>query len=292
MKDKKPKKFKHLAGKPETPVAKAILDTLRYKAIFSYPVSFYELWHFLIHKEKVEIDTFRSQLEHLVKTNRVERNNGLYCLPKSAANDVEKKKTLAKRHIETASSVAAYLKRIPWIEMVAVTGSVAASNADSASDIDLLIVTAPRRLWLSRLFVVLVLKALGIYWNNQKPAGTVCPNIFMSSGTLNWEKKNVYIANEVALLYPLFSRNETYFRFMEENSWVKDYLANCYQFGQVLINKKATKTAISRLVDCLEFVCMKAQKAHMQNKVTTEVIQTDLAHFNKKDSMFAILSKY
>ncbi|OGC52484.1 hypothetical protein A2709_03225 [candidate division WWE3 bacterium RIFCSPHIGHO2_01_FULL_43_9] len=292
MKTKKPKKFKHLAGKPETPAAKAILDTLRYKAIFSYPVSFYELWHFLIHKEKVEIGAFRSQLEHLVKTNRVQCANGLYFLPKATAENVEKKKMLAKRHIETASSVTAYLKRIPWVEMVAVTGSVAASNADSASDIDLLIVTESKRLWLSRLFVVLVLKALGIYWNDQKPAGTVCPNIFMSSGILNWEKKNVYIANEIALLYPLFSRNETYFRFMEENSWVKDYLANCYQFGQALTHKRTAKTTVSKLVDLLESVCMKAQKIHMQNKVTTEVIRPNLAHFNKKDSMFATLSKY
>ncbi|KKT83142.1 MAG: DNA-directed RNA polymerase subunit alpha, partial [candidate division WWE3 bacterium GW2011_GWC2_44_9] len=255
MKTKKPKKFKHLAGKPETPAAKAILDTLRYKAIFSYPVSFYELWHFLIHKEKVEIGSIaldasfspvrlvNYEVENMRVGDRTDYN-------------------LLRIHINTDSSIAPR-------EALKQASAILVGQFQELAGVDL----ESKRLWLSRLFVVLVLKALGIYWNDQKPAGTVCPNIFMSSNTLTWEKKNVYIANEIALLYPLFSRNETYFRFMEENSWVKDYLANCYQFGQALTHKRTAKTTVSKLVDLLESVCMKAQKIHMQNKVTTEVIR-------------------
>jgi hypothetical protein len=63
--------------------------------------------------------------------------------------------------IESAARFATVLKRlVPWIEMIAVTGSVAYGSARKWDDIDLFMVTKRDRLWLS-LFLSLTLARLG-----------------------------------------------------------------------------------------------------------------------------------
>jgi len=60
--------------------------------------------------------------------------------------------------IERASRVIKYLKKIPSIQAIFLTGSVAVGNAKKEADIDLMIVTKPNTLWLTRLLVFIFLK--------------------------------------------------------------------------------------------------------------------------------------
>jgi hypothetical protein len=71
------------------------------------------------------------------------------------------RKRFSSAKLESASRFTSTLTRlIPWIEVVAVTGSVAYGSARKWDDIDLFIVTKRDRLWLS-LFLALTLIRLG-----------------------------------------------------------------------------------------------------------------------------------
>lgn len=234
---------------------------------------------------------FRQALAQLVKSGTVIEKSGLYSLGKVDYENYAQNQTRAKELIFKANAVTNYLKKIPWIEMVALTGDVSAFNADNHADIDILIVTKPRRLFLSRFFLVVILKLLGVYWNAKNPAGKVCPNIFMTSDAMTWEAKNqnLYTANEVSLLYPLYSRNNCYFDFLAQNAWVADYLPN------LIIpetNPQSIKrTATGKLLDLVEFLTRTLQLAHMKKKRTKEIITNDFLHFNIHDRTHDILSK-
>ncbi len=314
MHKKPPKKFKktkHKAtqdSKSTNPIQKAILDTLKYRQIFDCSASYYQIWNYLISDKPTDPRTFKTVLDDLAKAKKIICQDGWYSIGKVDYTKAEKRREHAEKLMTQASSVVKYLKQIPWIEMAAVTGSVAASNAGEQSDIDMLVVTKPKRLWLTRLFLVSTLKVLGVYWSAKKPAGTICPNILLTIDNLTWdvEKQNLYTANEVSLLYPIFFRHNCYFDFLQKNDWVKNYLHNfnCHfkiadtsvasirPPEQKPVTASVAKQAHHNFVDLIELVTMKLQMLYMKNKKTTEVVSEGFIHFNTHDSTPTILQKF
>lgn len=281
------------------PTQQAILDTLRYRQIFGSPMTLFQLWAYLlidkgtnITSEKTGVKQFIKELNDLVAVGKVTRQNDFYALETIDHTEVEQRRKRTEKLLVQAHQSARYLKQIPWIEMVAVTGSVAAFNASEQSDIDILVVTKSNRLFLSRLFLVSTLKLLGVYWDAQKPAGTVCPNILLTSKNLTWDAKNqnLYTANEIALLYPLFFRHNCYFDFLKQNAWANKYLPNLAIVGAKA--PAAKHQSLGKFVDLLEYAIMKIQISHMKNKKTTEVVSKNFMHFNTHDSGPTILEKF
>lgn len=291
-------------------IEKMITDTLKYRQIFSCPMNAFQIWSYLLlpkpqefpyekHKDSYLIykttSEFVNLLDRLAQNFKIVKNGALYSLKKVDYEDYEKNKIHAKKLIESAFRVSDLLQKIPWIEMIAVTGSVAALNAQTNSDIDLLIITKPKRLFLSRLFVVLILKVLGIYWNKKDPAGKICPNIFMARNNLAWEtkKQNFYTANEVSLVYPIYSKNNCYFDFLDQNKWICDYLPNFSIHVENCPTVKICNECKSNLlIDLLEFTSRKAQMAYMRKKQTKEVVQNDFIHFNIHDKTHSVMQSF
>ena len=112
---------------------------------------------------------------------------------------------------------------------------------------------------------------------------------------MTWTVKNqnLYTANEVSLVYPLYSHNDCYFSFLAQNSWVCEYLLN-FAFN---INpksaddvRKSQKT--NALINLVEFVARKSQMSHMRKKQTKEIIANNLLHFNIHDKTSDIIGKF
>jgi predicted nucleotidyltransferase len=300
MHKNQPRKFKKIkqkviptTDKSQGSVETAILNTLKYRQIFDCPMSCHQIWNFLISSKHIDEQIFTKALNEMVRDNKINLKGSWYFVGKIDEVKIEKRRERAEKLGQQARKITGYLKQIPWIEMIAVTGSVAAYNADDRSDIDMMVVTKPNRLWLTRLFLVSALKLLGVYWNTQKPAGTICPNILITFDNLTWssDKQNVYTANEVSLLCPLFFRHNCYFTFLHQNSWVTRYL------GNILIPdckpQPPTKpTAIVKLADLIEMTVMNFQMLYMKNKKTTEIVSKNFVHFNTNDASGIILQKF
>ncbi|HRF97333.1 MAG TPA: hypothetical protein PLZ51_19125, partial [Aggregatilineales bacterium] len=65
-------------------------------------------------------------------------------------------------------------------------------------DIDLLIITAPKRLWLCRLLVIGIVKR-GI----KRDGITLCPNYFVTTNAMTITDRNPFTARELAQMVPL-----------------------------------------------------------------------------------------
>lgn len=292
MSKKSPKKFKQIKTDLKDRASKAVIDTLKYKAIFNYPTTYFELWHYLLSKEKISVESFNETLQRLVKTGKIRKQKSFYYLTEIDLGKSKENRERAEEYRLKAFSISNILKKIPWIDMIALTGSVAANNAASSSDIDMFFIVKPRRLWITRMFCVYILKILGVYWRKDKPEGKICPNIYVSNTNLSWDKRNIYIANEIAMIYPLYSRNNSYFRFISENSWIETFLPNiliCKPPESIGIGKR---NVLTKILDKLEFLLMKIQTSHMKGKVTKEVLKHNLIHFNKNDISNKILLRY
>ncbi|MBI4670115.1 MAG: hypothetical protein HY741_00390 [Chloroflexi bacterium] len=134
--------------------------------------------------------------------------------------------TASARKLPRARKYARLLQLIPGVRFIGVTGSLAMESAVPEDDIDLLIVAAPDRLWLTR---ALVLSAL-LAWGVKRPDDArtaypdlICANIFLSECDLQLPDENLFIAHELCQMLPLLGK-ATYRSFLHANAWIKNYL--------------------------------------------------------------------
>jgi hypothetical protein len=92
--------------------------------------------------------------------------------------------------IRRARRWACVLRVLPFIRMIAIGNALGYRNCRPASDIDLVIVTSPRRVWIVRLLVTAVLKLM-----RQRPGeharDALCPSFFLTTEALNLESLQI-----------------------------------------------------------------------------------------------------
>lgn len=270
----------------------SIQKTLAYRSVFRYPLSLYQLKTFLISDKPFRDKTISKSLEHLVNKGLVKEKSGKYFLPGTKIIDWENKRKYTEKLIIKNLKTFNLLFSVPWVKTIALTGSVSAYNSEDKSDLDLLIITAKGRLWITRFFVTLLLKLTNKFPNSDGESGKICTNLWMDDSQLKWpeEKQNIYIAHNIALVQPLKDRDNTYLKFLSANLWLNSYLA-CFPIIAPNGMKK-TKKYKSAFINTLDFVLMKIQLWHMKNKRTTEVTTKHLIHFNKNDNSVSIMEAY
>lgn len=287
-----PKKY---SARVKTECAKAIKSTLAYRDFFKSQLTFYQICNFLVcaQNHKFTFALLEEVLEELVKKGEVKKKNNrgtFYSLTKITESVWVKRAKYSHNLIKRAEHIFDILAVVPWLKMLAVTGSVAAYSAKRADDVDIFIICGKKRVWITRFFVVLLLKVLNKYPGHDR-AGYICPNIYVDESKMAWDKskRNLYVAHEIAMMHPVVNRDNTYFRFMQENMWIKEYL------GNFALEKCTIKQALLRhspLIDLLEAVFRSIQRAYMKNKRTREIVEDVLIHFNKNDWTRQILDNY
>lgn len=210
-------------------IKQAILWTVAYADVFDYPLTVDEIHWYLCglsaSREEVE-DTLRGRglcPTHLARVTCAanEARGGYYTLP-------GRESIVALRHQREGAAVGlwrkawAYAQRIaqlPFVRMVALTGSLAVGNVQPGADIDYLIITEQGRLWLCRAAVI----ALGLWATRQ--GDVICPNYFLSEHALAVTERNLYTAHEFAQMIPLYNV-DAYQQVRASNTWVQHYLPN------------------------------------------------------------------
>lgn len=202
--------------------ADAIIQTISYAQIFDQPLSIGELHRYLIGL-KLSAEELNHEVAKLVNTGTLTKQNGLNWVAlqngeKQFAIRVEREER-AKRLWPLAERYGRMIGRLPFVRMVAITGSLAVNNPDTAADIDLFVITKPERLWLTRLLTVGVVKLAA------KQGVHLCPNYFITTQNLGIKTQNLYTAREICQMVPLVGQ-DVYQQFRCANQWTKQYFPN------------------------------------------------------------------
>jgi|GEM_PF-671069 len=195
-----------------------------------------------------------------------------------------------REKMKKARFLAKKLKRFKDILLVGVTGSVAAEFPKREDDIDLLVITKNRRLWLTRLRVWRQLKLEKIAIREQKTKevkDSFCFNIWLEEGslTLPVEKRNLKNAVDLVLMKPVLDRKGVYQKFLKNNDWVKRYVATPYR-KLVRRDKKIRKEKENgnRIGDLINWMALAVEYFYMKKKITAEKITPVAAFFHPEIS--------
>ena len=206
---------------PLSDMERAILLTVLYADLFDYPLTEDELYQRLVGVAS-DRAAFQRALAGLMGPYLMAAGGYLMWIGRKALVAVrERRRQAASGLWASAQRYARWLARVPFVRMVAVSGSLAVHNAEDDSDIDLFCLTAPNRLWVARTFIV-PLSKLTRKLPRRFPL-VLCPNYILTLDTLDVEDRNLFTAHEVAQTVPLFG-NDDYDRFLQANRWVHDFL--------------------------------------------------------------------
>jgi len=211
---------------------KAILRTLAYADVFSYPLTKEEIRKWLISEDRRQESRkkFAHSLKLALDSCQIRVTDGFYYLHnrKEIVKLREQREVWSQSKFKIARRVAPWLRFIPWVKMVGVTGALAMANSDQKDDIDLLIITSRDRLWLSRGLIVCFLRLTRLYRRPGKIKNKICPNMLLDEKHLAMPKKerDLFSAHEVLQMKPLWERGRTHQRFLRANQWSQKFLPN------------------------------------------------------------------
>lgn len=135
------------------------------------------------------------------------------------------------------------------------------------------------------------MKILNLYVNNLNPKIKICPNLYISDENLTWKegKRSLYVAHEIVMMQPLVDKDNTYFKFLSANSWIKEFIPN-FEINEVSINNSNFKE--TTFLDLFERFLMLLQKFLMKIRFGFEILEKDMIHFIKVDHSESVLENY
>jgi hypothetical protein len=196
----------------------AVIHTLAYFSLFRHPLRQEEL------VEQMQfchapVDDLPATLSKLIDMNLIGSLDGYYFLAGQRhlveiRTDRNQRAQVWKRKVERSVRLMSHL---PFVDGLALTGSLSKGTQDPDGDIDFLVLARPGRVWTAQLF----LSCLGKI-RPKSARKLMCPNLIMASDRLSVREKNLFTASEIVTLLPL-TNSSLWQKFYRENSWVMHF---------------------------------------------------------------------
>jgi len=310
---------------------KSIIATLCYYDIFDYPLTGLEVFKFLINPLYVvgQIDNiYQIELEPIKDISLggvlealegekikklVSQKNGFYFLKgrnNLVKQRIERQKIAAERWKKVVR-VLKFIQGVPFVKMIAVCNSLAIDNSKEEADIDFFIIVRRKRIWLARFLITFLVWLMGEWRHKQKISNRICLSFyvseeFLSLKSISIKPYDIYLANWIYQLQPVFCQEKIYEDFILANQWVKDYLLNFgllknhhypafKQSGFFALLKKFLEKILSRFLGDIKetilrfFQKIKISHSLIPHKIPTAVIISDQVlkfHENDKREYF------
>ena len=199
-----------------------ILRTLTYFDVFSYPLTQEQLFSFLSHASTSELQ-FKESLNRLIKQNFVRSSQGYYFLSTRSEEIVASRREneeRASRMLKQARWVSFFLKQMPFVRAIFITGSLSKHVAEQTSDIDFMIITELNRLWVCKILLTGFRRIF--LFNSHKYFFT---NLMVTEKAIYFPHHNYFTAVEIATSKVVWN-TEYFYKYQKENSWIHEYLPN------------------------------------------------------------------
>lgn len=305
-----------------TPPQTAILRTLAYFDVFDYPLTADQVWRWLYPETgqnmDVTLENVRAVLESAVREHKVAFVDSYYCLPgrENIVHIRNRRWQFGQKKWRRARAAARFLEIVPFVRMVAVVNTLAIDNAQAGSDMDFLIITAPHRIWMTRLMVTGIISMLGYRRHGDKIKDRICLSFYATTEAMDFSKLQLQPTDPhftfwTSQAVPLINDKETYEKYQAANAWVNKLLPNAWSWDwkkrvlkpnkHLRMIKAYFETAFSQPIgDMLEGMARDRQLAKMEKNTkskakegTTEVvISDDMLKFHEDDRRGRYNEKY
>ena len=216
----------------EKEMEQSVVAALSWFDIFDYPATAEEihkhLWGFDM---ELSFDGFSTFLERLVEKGVLSEQDGYYFFAERRGL-VEKRNeniALVEQKLKVAKRAVQKIYWLPFVQAVFLCNTVAFGWPKDSSDVDFFIVVRRGRIWMTRIFVTLMLSLFGLRRNKKQAADKVCLSFYITDESFDLEhiqitKPDVYLVYWIQSLLPLYDPDDVLKKINEHNLWVYEYV--------------------------------------------------------------------
>ncbi|HCP08318.1 MAG TPA: hypothetical protein DIT25_00755, partial [Candidatus Moranbacteria bacterium] len=156
----------------------------------------------------------------------IEEDNGFHFLKgrKDLVGQRIRRNKISEQKMRIARRAVWWLRFVPFIKFVAVTGRLAMKNAERRSDIDILVAFKKGKIFTGRFFLTGLIHLLGKRRHGKKITNRICLNHFITDD-FQVSVKDIFSAHEYSFMTPLFNGGE-FGKFHAANDWIGGYKKN------------------------------------------------------------------
>lgn len=221
-----------------SPLKDRIYATLVFFDLFDAPVTIEQLQFYLMGPPASAVEIKCAVQED----NRIVIKDNLFLLHgrEEIVQDWSERQILAQQYWGKVQRYMPFIRRLPFLRVVAVCNTLAFGVPNSRSDIDLFIITKPGRIFTARVMVTLILWLLGVRRHGKKIAGRFCLSFFVSEDAMNLQPlllkpdKNtpydIYMVYWLRSLVPCQGQKK-FQQFYERNGWINDFFSSNTTLG-------------------------------------------------------------
>ena len=237
-----------------TPLEVCVIATLAYYDAIGLAMSELETYKYLINPfaepaidfSAVALRDVITALDNLCARGVIATDGGLYFFPEHqrlARARIPQQK-LADEKWSIFLRDMKILARLPFVELVMASGSLALGNVSAESDFDILIVARDGQIWTTRLITAGILQFFGKRRHGTVTRDRICLNHFVTASSLHIPYKSIYTASSYAHLIPLIDKGNLFGAFMAQNSWIDQWVP----FGRTFSGNNQKTTCVQRII--------------------------------------------
>ncbi len=213
-----------------------ILATVCYADVLDKALSAFEVWKYLMLPEARVPEQYRrprclrevvETLDSLVQSGRLSFRNGFYTLPDRETlveARVEKDAVSARKLLRLRQAIK-FLRFVPFVRQIWVTGTLAAKNAAADSDWDILLVVRGNYIWTARALITVLTHLSGRRRHGRYHRDRLCLNYFITTASLEISLKDRFSSWEYMFARCLFASVNPR-KFLERNAWIRRWHPN------------------------------------------------------------------
>ncbi len=210
----------------------AIVKTMAFFDIFDFAPTEMEIFEFL--SQKISFIRLQESLSILLSDNVIREKFGFFYFldREEIVTHRLRRYNHSFRKIKRALWVSKLFRIVPWVKMIAVANIIGSNNSKNNGDIDFLIITKNKRIWLSRFFCVIIIKFLGLRPRISDTKDKICLSFFLTETNLSLDKymfdnnEDIYFQFWLAGLFPLYDADKIYQRLIKSNLWLLEKMPN------------------------------------------------------------------
>lgn len=258
-------------------VQQAVFQTILYLDMFAFAPTLLEIEKWLLkHDDPVPSLT---QIQDICDDNPfIVQIQGFFILKgKEELVDFRKRKyNYTDQKWKRVKPYLHLLAIMPHVQAIWFVNSMGWNNARQKSDIDLLIVTTPGKIWSARFFTTALMKILRQRPHEQKEERAICLSLYVAADSFSMEPykigaEDIHFSFWASQFYPIYD-NGQFQEYIASNSWLNNIFCNLTWIKQTPVRKIQISWAekiIKKLlrVFCIEPVLKKIQTTIMPKQI-------------------------
>ena len=241
-----------------------------YASLFDYPLTLAQLRHTLIESTQTASEVLAAYNGSAALQAAIEFRDGFF-FPRGRADLIEERRrreTRSRAFLRRHRAILQLIAALPYVRMVALSGSIAHLNLEGSGDLDLFIVTRGRRVWSTTVATVLLAKLL-------RRRRIVCANFVVADTRLVLEQQDLFAASQVIHLKPLIGR-EVFRELLDKNPFVFRFYPNFHAADAATLifrpirvlagMKRPFETVLTPIAPLVELVCRSTYRWYLRRK--------------------------